>query len=158
MKALFALPDYAACRTFMINGKFHSSLKNFCFFIVTVKSTRLQISDNSEDKESFLFICGFILGFITQFYKIFSPFSFMILCVNLPRNNDQNNSWVWVKWSLLYLWKCELKQENSCCRKASNLCQSPRNLSVKNMVKTSCFSVCVNQREKQVFLNPHPFT
>lgn len=31
-----------------------------------------------------MFVCGFILGFLTQFYNIFSPFWFMIFAWTLP--------------------------------------------------------------------------
>lgn len=89
-------------------------------FMVTAKPACLQISKISKGEESSLFICGFVLRFLAQYYNTFFPFWLVIFCLGLTRVHNQNHSWVWEKLLLLCLWMCKMKQEYSCWHKVSN--------------------------------------
>lgn len=108
MKVLFALLGGAACRMYITKGKRHFPLIKF-FSWLQWNLHDYRPEKNSNGKEFSLFMYGFILGFITQFYHIFPPFWFMIFAWTLPEiiikiipeceKNDPYYIYESVKWS-----------------------------------------------------------
>lgn len=123
--------------------------------MVTVKSAWLQTwKKNSEGKEFSLFVCGFILGFLTQFYNIFSPFWFMIFAWTLPE--------IIVK----IIPECE-KDDPYYINESVKWSRGPRKLICKKTQwrspsKASFLQTCWKEREKECTLlqltSQHSFT